>query len=225
MSDWFADFKGILHSDADPFFNDLTASADINLSYCNAHSRRKFEPIAKAVKTDNIAHHAMRVYRQLYKIERYAKNNHLTSDERYQLRLEKAKPILDEFKLWLDKVYPTLLPKSPLGKAVAYTIKHWDGLIRYLDDVRLEFDNNLTEQVIKMFVIIRKNFLFANSIAGAKALCAHMSILRTAITNGLEPYQYLKTLFDEIPKCKTVEDYESLLPWNVQLNDRLNVAA
>ena len=219
LLNWYSGFKGTIHADADPFFEDLSSHPDVNMSYCSAHARRKFEPIAKAVKTDGVAHHAMRVYKQLYKIEREAKNKKLTPDQRYQLRLEKAKPILNEFKKWLDDTYPTLLPKSPLGKAVAYVINHWDGLVHYLSDGRLEFDNNLTEQEIKMFVIIRKNFLFACSVAGAKALCAHLSLLRSAIANGLEPYRYIKAVLDALPLCQTVEDYEALLPWNINLSE------
>lgn len=219
VANWFAGFQGFIHSDADPFFDLLSSQADIDLSYCNAHARRKFEPIAKAVKSDGIAHHAMRIYRQLYKIERDAKNRNLTPAQRHQLRQDKSKPILEDFKAWLENVAPTLLPKSPLGKAAAYALNHWDGLIRYLDDGRLEIDNNLTEQEIKMFVIIRKNFLFCTSVAGAQALCAHFSLLRTAIANGLEPYRYIKAVLDALPNCQTVEDYEAALPWNINLND------
>lgn len=225
VANWFAGFQGIIHSDADPFFNLLSSQADVDLSYCNAHARRKFEPIAKAVKSDGIAHHAMRIYRQLYKIERDAKNRNLTPVQRHQLRQDKAKPILDDFKAWLKKIDPTLLPKSPLGKAVAYALNHWDGLIRYLSDGRLEIDNNLTEQEIKMFVIIRKNFLFCTSVAGAEALCAHFSLLRTAIANGLEPYRYIKAVLDALPFCQTVEDYEALLPWNIYLHSELEQQA
>jgi len=106
-----------------------------------------------------------------------------------------------------------------LGKAAAYVIKHWEGLIHYLSDGRLEIDNNLTEQEIKMFVIIRKNFLFACSVAGAKSLCAHLSLLRSAIANGLEPCCYIKAILDALPTCQTLEDYEGLLPWNIDLSE------
>jgi transposase len=214
--DMFAGFEGVIHADADPFFERLAASPEVSMSYCNAHARRKFEGIAKAVTTPGIAHHAMQVYRTLYQIERQAKKKGLSAKARYELRLEKAKPILLEFKQWLHDIYPTLLPKSPLCKAVDYVINHWPGLIKYLDDGRLEFDNNLTEQEIKMFVILRKNFLFADTIAGAKALLCHVGLLRTAIANGLEPYHYLKAVLDALPHCQTVEDYEALLPWRIK---------
>lgn len=167
----------------------------------------------------------MRIYRQLYKIERDAKKQNLLPSQRYQLRQSKEKPILDDFKQWLLKVQPTLLPKSPLGKAVSYVIDHRDGLSLYLEDGRLEIDNNLTEQEIKMFVIIRKNFLFSTSVAGAEALCAHFSLLRSAIADGLEPYRYIKAVLDALPFCQTVENYEALLPWNICLDSELEQKA
>ncbi|MFT5083053.1 MAG: transposase [Lentisphaeria bacterium] len=87
---------------------------------------------------------------------------------------------MDVFKQWLDKYEPTTLPKSSLGKAFRYGLKFWGGLCEYLKDGRLEVDNNLTEQEIKPFVIARKNFMFANSVDGANALCLHFSLIRTA---------------------------------------------
>lgn len=219
LKNWLEGFEGTIHSDADPFFDDLEKQGKITLSYYNAHARRKFEPIAKAVQTQDLAHTMMRYYRKLYRIEREAKNNHFTSEQRYKLRLEKSKPLLDEMKILLEEQRPSMLNKSPLAKAVDYTLKHWTGLTAFLDDGRLEIDNNLTEQEIKMFVIIRKNFLFANSVAGANALCAQMSLLRSAMANGLEPYRYVKAIFDALPHCQSVEDYEALLPWNINIGE------
>ena len=91
-------------------------------------------------------------------------------------------------------------------------------MTRFLDDGRLEIDNNLTEQEIKPFVIARKNFLFCASIDGAKALCMHLGFIRTAKQHGLDPYHYYIALLKSIPHCKTVEDYEKLLPWNIKLD-------
>ena len=97
----------------------------------------------------------MQFFKELYKIEREAKNNQLVSDQRYELRQKKSKPLMDKFKTWLDEMYPTVLPKSTLGKAMFYCLDRWPGLIRFLDDGHLEIDNNLTEQEIKPFVIAR----------------------------------------------------------------------
>ncbi len=89
----------------------------------------------------------------------------------------------------------TILPQSPLGKAFAYAIRHWHGLKRFSDDGRLEFDNNLTEQQIKPVVMARKNFLFAYSVDGAKALCIHLSLIQTALAHGFDPYAYYIVFF------------------------------
>lgn len=212
--DWFVGFKGYLHVDGDNFFN-LIGSDNASIVNCNAHARRKFEPIAQASKGRGIAKEALCYFKLLYKIERDAKNNQLSPEQRYILRQEKSKPILEKFNSWIDEIYPTVLPKSALGNAVNYCIKYRAGLMRYLDDGRLEIDNNLTEQAIKPLVIARKNFLFSDSVSGAEALCLHFGLIQTAKLHGKDPYHYYVTLLKNIPYCKSVEDYERLLPWNI----------
>jgi len=214
VHNWFESFTGYLHVDGDNVF-DLIGSTNANLVNCNAHARRKFEPIAQANKGKGVAKEALRYFKSLYKIERDAKNNNLSPEQLYQLRQEKAKPIFDEFSAWIDKIKPTVLPQSTLGNAVNYCIKYREGLARYLEDGRLEIDNNLTEQQIKPLVIARKNFLFCDSVAGAQALSLHMGLIRTAKLHGLDPYHYYVTLLKSIPHCTNVEDYEKLLPWNI----------
>ena len=215
--DWFVGFKGYLHVDGDNFF-DLVGSENASIVNCNAHARRKFEPIARANKGKGIAKEALRFFKELYKVEREAKNNQLTPELRYQLRQKKSKPLMEQFKAWLDEIYPTVLSKSTLGNAVNYCIKYWSGLVRFLEDGRLEIDNNLTEQEIKPLVIARKNFLFCSSVEGAKALCMHFGFVRTAKLHGLDPYHYYVMLLKNIPYCNTVQDYEKLLPWNIGLD-------
>lgn len=228
LDSWFKGYNGTIHCDADTFFDDLSETPGIFLSYCNAHARRKFEPIAKeaidAGGSNGIAEYAMKFFQKLYNIERYAKIKEMGPEQRKALRQEKSKPLVLEFRGWLGAVRSTVLPKSPLGNAVAYCINHWEGLTRFLDEGRLEVDNNLTEQAIKPFVIARKNFLFACSVEGAKALCIHFSLIRAAKIHNLDPYKYYVTLFNEIPYCKTIADYEALLPWNIKL-EKVKLAA
>ena len=216
VQDWYAGYQGYLHVDGDNFFELIGSLEGVYLVNCNAHARRKFEAIAQATKGNGLAKQALRFFKSLYKIERKAKELKLDASGRYQLRQQEAKPILEEFKRWLEEASPTVLPQSPLGKAIRYCLKLWPGLIRYLEDGRLEIDNNLTEQQIKPFVIIRKNFLFANSVDGANALCLHLSLIRTAKLHGLDPYHYYVNLLKNLPYCKSVEDYEQLLPWNLK---------
>jgi transposase len=213
VKDWFEGFHGYLHVDGDNFFELIGECS--SLVNCNSHARRKFEPIAQGAKAKGLAKEAMRFFKELYKIERESKINKLSSEQRYELRQRKSKPLMEKFKTWLDKMYPTALPQSALGKAMMYCIKLWPGLTRFLDDGRLEIDNNLTEQEIKPLVIARKNFLFCASQDGARALCMHLSLIRTAKLHGHDPYHYYVKLLKGIPYCQSVEDYENLLPWNI----------
>jgi transposase len=105
-----------------------------------------------------------------------------------------------------------------LASAFTGKVLPWFEPCRFLDDGRLEFDNNLTEQQIKPAVMARKNFLFANSVDGAKALCIHLSLIQSSLAHNFDPYAYYMEIFKKIPHCKTLEDYEKLLPWNIELD-------
>jgi hypothetical protein len=87
----------------------------------------------------------MRIYGHLYDIERHATDQKMTSDQRYALRQEKSRPIMDYLYQWLSVNRDKTLPKSPIGLAIAYCLTHWDGLITYLSDGRIEIDNNSTQ--------------------------------------------------------------------------------
>jgi transposase len=218
VDQWFDGFSGSIHMDADPFFGLLLEDKAVFSAFCHAHARRYFEKVKKQSKKQGLAHEALRYYKKLYKIERSAKEAGLSPEARKTLRQEESRPLMIEFKAWLDKHAPLVLPQSPLGKAFNYVIKYWEGLSLFLDDGRLEIDNNLTEQEIKPLVIARKNFMFADSMDGAHALCLHLSFVRTALKHTLDPFQYYVAIMKKIPSCKTVEDYEALLPWNITLN-------
>ncbi len=142
----------------------------------------------------------------------------MTAKQRHQLRQQESKPIMDALYVWLKEHMPLILPQSTLGKAFSYAIKHEVGLRQFLNDGRLEIDNNLTEQEIKPLVIARKNFMFAHSVAGADAICMHMSLIRSALANKLDPYLYYAAILKRTPHCKSIEDYEALLPWNIKIN-------
>lgn len=215
---WFEGFKGRCHMDADSFFDTFTNDKHVHPVLCHAHARRKFEAVKKQAKKQGLAHEALRFYKKLYEIERRAKAQHLNSDQRYQLRQKESKPLLDEFKQWLEAHHKTCLPGSALEKAFRYALTHWEGLVSFLEDGRCEVDNNLTEQEIKPLVIARKNFMFSQSMEGAHALCLHLSLIRTAIAHGLNPHEYYVALLKGIPHCTSVEDYEKLLPWNIFKN-------
>lgn len=215
VRDWFEGFSGSLHADADPSFGLLAEAPGNKMAYCHAHARRRFEMICQETpKKPGLAMEAMHLYQKLYRIEREAKLAVLPADERYHLRQKHSKPLMDEFKLWLDEHYPVDGPKFPIAKAIRYCLKHWEGLCHFLEDGRLEIDNNHTEREIKPLVMARKNFLFCHSQAGAHALCLHLSLIRTAKCHGLDPFRYYETILTKVPHCSSVEDVDALLHWN-----------
>ena len=110
---------------------------------------------------------------------------------------------------------PACLPKSPLGKAFQYLDNNWKYLFVYLTDGRLHIDNNPVEQSIRPFTIGRKNWLFHDSTKGAYASEVFYSLIETAKSNHVAPYFYLKALFTELPRAKTPEQLEALLPWRM----------
>lgn len=128
-------------------------------------------------------------------------------------RQEQAKPVLDEFRSWLEK---QRLVKNAFGKAVSYTLDQWKYLVRYLEHGQLEISNNRAERSIKPFVIDRKNFLFANTPRGARASAVIFSIIETAKENGLDPYAYLSFVFKRASNLgiRNPEYLDLLMPYN-----------
>ena len=129
VDDWLEEFAGYIHMDADNFWGKLLEDENVHGVYCNGHARRKFEAVKKQAKKQGLAHEALRYYKKLYRIERRAKDEGMSVEQRYQLRQAESKPILVEYKKWLDEKYSTVLPKSPLGKAFKYSLNHWPELI------------------------------------------------------------------------------------------------
>ena len=120
----------------------------------------------------------------------------------------------------------TTLPKSPLGQAVAYCRNQWTKLTAYLQDGRLEIDNNRAERAIKPFVIGRKNWLFANTPCGAQSSAWIYSLVETAKQNGLNPLAYITHVFTMLPQIdvESPEALDALLPWNEAIQQRFNAS-
>ena len=120
--------------------------------------------------------------------------------------------MLTSFKAWLDAKQPITPPKGLLGKAISYALKHWEKLTVYVEDGLLRPDNNAAENAIRPFVVGRKNWLFAGHPNGAEAGATFYSLVETAKANGLEPYNYLRYIFEKLPLAQIDQDYENLLP-------------
>jgi len=158
---------------------------------------------------------ALSYIKKLYKLEKEARTKEFSPAEIYRMRQDQAKPILDDFYKWLSTKSVQTPPKGLLGKAISYTLKQWNRLIGYIEDGHLTPDNNNAENAIRPFVIGRKNWLFSGTPAGAEASALLYSLIETAKANRLEPYAYLRYIFEQLPTASSLEEYEALLPWNV----------
>jgi len=211
-----AGFTGTLQTDGYVGYNTVVAANGLIHVGCMAHARRKFSEAVKAQgkkKKKGKAHQGLVLIQKLYRVEKLARQ--LAPEDRYARRQQQARPILDELRAWLDDSLPLVPPTSATGKAMHYLRREWDKLIRYLDDGRIEIDNNAAENAIRPFVVGRKNWLFSASVKGVTASANLYSLIETAKANGLEPYAYLRYLFTALPKAETVEVIEALLPGNV----------
>jgi transposase len=211
------DFSGYLQTDGYKGYDWVDDRTDIIHLGCFSHARRPFAQLVKLAKTTGKSHQAVAFIKKLYLIEKVARENNYNHQQRYELRLQQAKPILNELKIWLDKTIKTTAPKSKLGEALFYMHHRWGELTAYLLDGALEIDNNRIENLIRPFAIGRKNWMMAGSPRGAHAGALFYSFIATATVNGLNSFDYLKHLFENIRSCKTSEDYKALLPFNITL--------
>lgn len=189
---------------------------------CMSHARRKFDEALKVLpKMDRKKHCAawegLEYCNQIFKIEKNLQN--MTDEERYEERLKKSKPILEEFHTWLKQQRARLTPKSATGAAVRYCLNLWKELTNYLLDGRLYVDNNVSERSFKSYAVCRKNFLFCNTPQGATASAIVFSIVETAKENGLKPFEYIKYLLEKLPNSDINDQavLDSLLPWSIDL--------
>ena len=195
--EFLKDYKGYLQADAYGGYDALYMQGLVMEVGCNAHMRRKFE---KALAVDEpAARHALDTIRVLYDVEAAAVES--TADERKALRQEKSRPVLDGFHGWLKAQEASALPKGALGTAVGYALRHWQALIRYLDDGELAIDNNALERLLRTVAVGRKNWLFFGSNHGGHLAAILYSVIQSAVRNDVEPLEYL---FDVLMRIRTL---------------------
>ncbi len=150
---------------------------------------------------------------ELYRLER--KFKHLSPSKRRKNRQKYSKPIVEKFLDWVEK--SPFFGKNALARAAEYTLNRVNGLKAFLNDGRIEMDNNPAENAIRPNVIGRKNWLFSFSEAGAKANAICLSIAETAKANGLDFYRYLLKLLRDLPNLDFYQHPEILnqyMPWS-----------
>jgi len=191
---------------------------------CFAHLRRKFkEAMPKNAPKDNKARIGFEFCQDLFLLER--KFESLSPDDRLKQRNKLSKPVLDKFYEWVGTVSP--LAGSKLAQAIGYAINQKERLSAFLLDGRIEISTNRIENHIRPFAVGRKNFLFCDTVHGAQASAVAYSIIRTAVANGLNPYQYLLYLFTHLPtvlKKDKKADLSAFFPWNKEVQEKCKFA-
>jgi len=208
------DFTGVLQTDGYTAYRSLADpkrnSRPVSLAYCWAHCRRRFFELAKSAPAP-IASEALKRIAELYEIEADIRGK--SAEERRAVRQQKAEPLVEALKTWLEKTLVQVPGRSNIAKAIRYALKQWEGLIRFLDDGRIEIDSNTVERAMRPVALTRKNALFAGSDEGAENWAMLASLIETCKLHGVNPEAYftdvLTKLVNNWPNSRIAE----LLPW------------
>ena len=201
-------FAGYLQADAYSAYDGiyLGSAGKIIEVACWAHCRRKWYDARET--GPQAAHEALAFITRLYEVERAVADSE--PKVRVAARCEHARPLLDQFRSWLDR--QTFLPKSPLGQAATYTLNQWDALCRYVDDGELTIDNNRAERAMRPLAIGRKNWLFVGSPLAGERAAILFTLIASCKENLVEPWAYLRDVFTRLPQGLSDEQLLELLP-------------
>jgi len=203
-------YEGEIQSDGYEVYESLNKSnGGQHFSACMAHVRRYFDK-SKANDKER-SEYVLRKIQKLYEIERNCREQNSTPEQRKEIRQEMAKPILKEIKIYIEKQVITTTPASAFGKALGYAIKRWKKLTRYLDNGRLEIDNNLIENAIRPLALGRKNYLFAGNHDAAANIANFYTLFGTCKKLGVNPYNYLVWCLERI-NSTSIQEIHSISP-------------
>jgi len=210
-SKFLKDFNGTLQTDGYKVYQNLQIKQTLKHLSCMAHARRYFE---KALDNDKTrASYALEKIQRLYALERKTREKQLDNTTILRYRRRYAKPILKQLHDWMQEEYPKVLPKSSIGKAIAYSLRLWLQLSAYTEDAKYQIDNNLIENAIRPLALGRKNYLFAGSHKAAQKAAMMYSFFATCKINAVEPYTWLHDILQRISEHKANKLAE-LIPQN-----------
>jgi transposase len=189
---------------------------------CWTHCRRYFHEALQALPKDKrgpdqLPARFIDLIGRLYKVEAQARRDEIDAQELGRRRQEHSVQVLAAIEALLLATLHAVLPQSLLGQALHYLAAQWPKLKRYVEDGRYSIDNNAQENAIRPFCVGRRNWLFADTVAGANASANLYSLLQTCQVNGIDGYRYLRALLVALPKAETADDYAALLPWRISL--------
>jgi transposase len=191
-------FHGYLQADAYSGYDELYRDRNRKITEvaCWAHARRRF---FEARSSDLMRSMVVLAYiRLLYDVEREARDMKLDREARKAMRQARSLPILEDIRIYLEREQPAVLPKSPEGTAISYTLSNWDALVRYCDDGDLEIDNNGAERSLRGIAVGRRNWTFLGSDNGGRTAAILTSLTTTCKRLGIDPFEYLRDVFQRI---------------------------
>jgi len=202
-------FKGILQVDGYVGYRKLAECGDVRLAFCWSHVRRKFYELATPGPAP-IAGEALQRIAALYAVEKDIRGR--SAEERRAVRQQEARPIIDALDLWMRAKLALISQKGKLAEAIRYALSRWEGLTRFIDDGRIELDNNTVERSIRPIALNRKNALFAGSDGGAEHWGTIASLIETCKLNEIDPLAYLTDVLARIANGHPNSDIDRLLP-------------
>jgi transposase len=204
-------FRGYLQGDAYSGYIEIALASNGKIKHagCWAHARRYYHRAREKAPTQAV-HEALAYIQRLYEVEDEAAE--LSSADRLHLRRDKSAGILNEFHQWLQQQAAVVLPQSPLGEAINYTLNQWQSLSLFLEDGDLPLDNNRTEHALRQQVLGRVNWLFVGSGRGGETAAVLYTLVATCKRLRIDPFAYLRDVFTRLPEIATDKPVEDLLP-------------
>lgn len=211
------DFRGVLQVDGFQAYKTLVTeraggppALPITLAYCWSHGRRKVRD-AQRQGDSPVAEEALHRIAALYRIEAEIRGR--SAHERLAERRARSAPLVADMRAWLEQQAARVSRKTPVGEAIRYALRHWDGLCVFLEDGRIELDSNAVERSIKPQVLVRKNALFAGADSGAEHRAMIGSLIETAKLNGTDPQTYIRDVLETMVAGFPANRIDDLLPW------------
>jgi len=205
-----AGFRGIVQVDGYAGYKVLAEGGEVRLAFCWSHVRRRFYELAQGGPAP-IASEALVRIAALYRIEDEIRGR--SADERHTARQERSRPLVDALQPWLREKLSLISQKTKLAGAIRYALSRWVGLCLFLDDGRVEIDNNAVERAIRPLALNRKNALFAGSDGGAEHWAVIASLIETCKLIDVEPQEYLTDAITRIVNAHPQSRLDELLPW------------
>jgi transposase len=210
-----AGFAGVLQVDGYGGYRVLAEKTGVRRAFCWAHVRRRFYELAAAGPAP-IASEALERIKALYAIEAEIRGQ--DPKTRLAARQEKSRPVVEDLEPWLRARLETLSQKTKLAEAIRYALSRWAGLTLFLDDGRVEIDNNTVERAIRPLALTRKNALFAGSDGGAEHWAILASLIETAKLNDIDPQAYITDVIARIVGGHPQSQIDQLMPWNLNID-------